>query len=150
MQQSGTMNLDMSTKLVRLHMFGGEHNIFKFGGCDLRHMKQYMDFSASFRKTRYPGLPSGKDTVIYLDNVGGNKQERAKNINTIAIEISNIIMVFTSELLIGMIYQEITTEWPSGMVHMVSDLLFKKYVPQDMVSKIELRGVINYVGINKE
>ena len=58
------------------------------------------------------------------------------------IEIANIIMDFWSESLIGVVYQERTTKWPSGLAHMVVDALFKKYILQDLVSKIDLRRTL--------
>ena len=67
-----------------------------------------------------------------------------------AIAIANLTTAFTSESLIGMIYQARTTKWPCGLAHMVVDALFKKYVPQDLVSKIELRRALNAVRMKKE
>ena len=67
-----------------------------------------------------------------------------------AIAITNITMSFTSELLIGMVYQARTTEWNSGLAHMVVYVLFKKYFLQYLVSKIELRRALNAVSIKKE
>ena len=58
------------------------------------------------------------------------------------IEIANITMDFWSESLIGVVYQERTTKWPSGLAHMVLDTLFKKYILQDLVSKIDLRRTL--------
>ena len=66
-----------------------------------------------------------------------------------AIAIANLTIAFTSELLIGMVYQERTTNWPSGLEHMVMDALFKKIVPQDLVSKVELRRALNAVNMKK-
>ena len=67
----------------------------------------------------------------------GKKQEKQKKMNVITI--SNITMAFTSECLIGIVYQSRTTKWSRGLEHMVKDALFKKHFPQDLVSKIELR-----------
>ena len=67
-----------------------------------------------------------------------------------AIAIANLTIAFTSELLIGMVYQERTTNWPSGMPHTLVDASFNKYIPQYLVSKIKLRRALNAVSMNKE
>eukprot|EP00957_Ditylum_brightwellii_P058357 4424964-Ditylum_brightwellii.AAC.1 len=54
-------------------------------------------------------------------------------------------MAFTSELLIGMVYAAMTTDWPSGLASKIVVVLHKKYAPQDIVAKIELRRALNSV-----
>ena len=63
--------------------------------------------------------------------------------------IANITMAFTIEMLLGMVYQGITTVWPSGLADTVVDALFKKYVLQDLVYNTELRRELDASRMNK-
>ena len=147
-QESRNTNIDISTKSVRMPTFGGKHKYFQVWWMQFTEYAAVYGFASSVRKTIDPDFPSGKDTVINLATTEGKKQEKSNNMNVIVI--TNITMDFTSESLTGMVYQARTTEWPSGLVHMVVDALFKKYVLQDLVSKIELRRALNSASTNKE
>eukprot|EP00957_Ditylum_brightwellii_P178097 13565570-Ditylum_brightwellii.AAC.1 len=59
-------------------------------------------------------------------------------------------MAFTAECLIGMIYGDITTAWPTGKVCLVVVALHKKYVPKDLVSKIEMKCELNAIATKKD
>ena len=132
--------MDISTKSVRLPKFGGDHKYFQVWWMWFIAYVVVYGFATIVRKTRDTNFPSGKDTVINSATTEGKKQQKAKNMNM--IEIANIIMDFWSESLIGVVYQERTTKWPSGLAHMVVDALFKKYILQDLVSKIDLRRTL--------
>ena len=67
-----------------------------------------------------------------------------------AIAIANLTMAFINESLKGMVYQSITTHWPSGMAHMVVDALLNKYVPQDLVFNIDFCKSLNAAIMKKE
>ena len=128
------MSMDMSTNSVRLPTFGGDHKDFQVWWMRFTEYAAVYGFYASVQKTRYPDFLSGEDTVINLANTEGKKKEKSKNMNVIVI--TNITMSFTSESLIGMVYQAITTKWNSGLAHMVVYVLFNKYFLHDLVSKI--------------
>ena len=51
-------------------------------------------------------------------------------------------MAFTSEAAIGLVYKTMSTKWPSGLAHLVVAALFKKYQPQDTITRVELRQVL--------
>ena len=121
---------------VRLPAFSGEHKNFQvwwwmiFSAYAAIH-----GFAQSVRKTRDPDLPATEDASINVKTDDGKKQLKAKKLNVIAI--ANLTMSFTSEALIGMVYSEMIDEWPTGVASNVVWVQFKKYCPQDLVSKIE-------------
>ena len=137
----------MSMKSARLPKFGGEHKYLQVLWMLFKAYLAVYGFSASVWKTRDPDFPSGKDNVIYSDTTEGEKQEKAKKMNAIAI--TNLTTDFTSESLIGMVYQAITTEWPSELEHTLVDTLLKKYIPQYLVYKIELHRALNAISMKK-
>ena len=49
----------------------------------------------------------------------------------------------------GMVCKASTTEWPSGCADLVIDAMFKKYVPQDIMSRVELRRAMNKIRMKK-
>ena len=63
---------------------------------------------------------------------------------------ANITMTFTNESLIGVVYQAMTSNGTSGLDHMLVDMLIKIYVPQDMVSNIDLCRALNSLSMKKE
>ena len=146
-KEARNMIMDMSTKSVWLPTFGGEHKYLQLWWMLFTAYATVYGFYASIRKTRYPDLPNVEDTIINLATTEGKKQKKENKINVISI--TNITMACTSGSLIGIVYHAIQTEWPSGQVHMVVDTLLNRYVPQDMVSNIELRRSLNAVSTKK-
>ena len=68
------MNMEMSTKSVRLRTFGGEHTYFQVWLMRFTAYAAVYGVAASVCKTTYPDFPSGEDTVINLDTKEGKKQ----------------------------------------------------------------------------
>eukprot|EP00957_Ditylum_brightwellii_P075761 5757855-Ditylum_brightwellii.AAC.1 len=50
----------------------------------------------------------------------------------------------------GLIYAAITNDWPTGLAYKVVVALHKKYAPNDLISKVELRHELNAVLMKKE
>jgi hypothetical protein len=59
-------------------------------------------------------------------------------------------MVFTSEGTMGLVYKAMNANWPNGLAHLVIKGLFKKYRPQDTVTLMELRQMLNKIGMKKD
>jgi hypothetical protein len=85
-------------------------------------------------------LPSSEDDVLDEDD---KKKIAAKRRNSVAM--ANLSMAFTSEASMGLIYKSMSKEWPNGLTHLVIKALFKKYHPDDTISKVELRQRLNGV-----
>eukprot|EP00957_Ditylum_brightwellii_P127420 9716540-Ditylum_brightwellii.AAC.2 len=59
-------------------------------------------------------------------------------------------MAFTTESLMGIVYWAIDTDWPCGLAQQVVVSLQERYMPQDMVLKIELCCKMNAIVMKKE
>jgi hypothetical protein len=49
----------------------------------------------------------------------------------------------------GLVFKAKTTEWPDGLAHLVVSALFKKYQPQDTITRVELRQQLSAVKMKK-
>ena len=47
----------------------------------------------------------------------------------------------------GMIYKAVTTEYPGGLAHLVVQALFKKYEPDDKITRVEMRELLAKVSM---
>ena len=92
-------------------------------------------------------MPQSQAEVLDETSKAGKKKVAAKNHNEVAMV--NLVMVFMSETMMGLVYKATTTEWPSRLAHLVVKGLFKKYQPQDMVMLVELRQMLNKIMMKK-
>jgi hypothetical protein len=60
---------------------------------------------------------------------------KAKKRNAIAM--ANLNMAFTSEMTMGLVYKAQTEEWPGGLAYLVVAVLKAKYMPGDVITKVE-------------
>ena len=49
----------------------------------------------------------------------------------------------------GLVYKAMSTNWPNGLAHLVVKGLFKKHQPQDTVTLVELRQMLNKITMKK-
>ncbi len=92
-------------------------------------------------------LPSSDLVVIDLTTDAGKMISAAKERNSLAM--ANLTMAFETDNLFGMIYKTMSTDWPGGLAHEVVVLLFNKYSPDDRISRVELRKMLNGVSIKE-
>jgi hypothetical protein len=90
-------------------------------------------------------LPSSDLVVIDLTTDAGKMISAAKERNSLAM--ANLTMEFETENLFGLIYKTMSTDWPAGLAHEVVVQLFSKYSPDDRISRVELRSMLNGVSI---
>eukprot|EP00957_Ditylum_brightwellii_P136324 10396624-Ditylum_brightwellii.AAC.1 len=92
-----------------------------------------------------PNLPCSEYKILDTATTDGALAAKAVKMNVVAM--CNFTMAFTTEALIGVIYASMTDEWPTGKANTVVMLLHEKFVPKDLVSKIELRRQLNGISI---
>jgi hypothetical protein len=54
-------------------------------------------------------------------------------------------MAFVTGELLGMIYKAMSKVWPAGLEYQVVELLFNKLSPDDRISRVDLRTMLNTV-----
>jgi len=136
-----------SEKSVRLPTFDGEHKKFQLWWTRFKAYAMVYKFSEALIVGGEAYLPGGEGTTIDETTEDGKKQALAKKRNAIAV--ANLSMAFTTEGTMGIIYKSMTSEWPSGLAHLVVASLMKKYRPQDTITRVELRQMLNRVSMKK-
>jgi hypothetical protein len=61
--------------------------------------------------------------------------------------MANSTMAFETESLIGMICKSMSNDWPAGLAHKVVVQLFNKYSPDNRISRVELRTMLNGISM---
>jgi hypothetical protein len=98
-------------------------------------------FAQALGDAAEPDLPASDATVIDETTDIGKRQAAAKQRNSIAMAC--LTMAFTTDAAMSVVFKAKTTEWPGGLAWMVMDMMRKKYSPQDLVTRAELRNKLN-------
>jgi hypothetical protein len=87
-------------------------------------------------------MPLNEAEVLDESDITHKKEIAAKRRNAVAM--ANFSMAFTSEGTMGLILKAMTAERPSRLAALVIKGLFKKYQPQDTVTRVELSASSNF------
>ena len=112
-----------TAKSLPLPLFDGETTKFKGWWMRFRAYATIKNFSLAIQRTKEADLPDKEDEDVSADN----KKRLAKQRNLMAI--SCLTMAFQDDALLNILEQSETSDWPSGLVYIVIDELFKKYKP---------------------
>jgi hypothetical protein len=93
-------------------------------------------------------MPDHESDDPDLTTSKGKNQIAAKKRNAAAM--ANLTMAFNSEATMGLVFKAKTQDWPSGLAHLVVSALFKKYQPQDTITRVELRQRLSAVRMKKK
>ena len=89
-------------------------------------------------------MPLNEAEVLDESNDAHKKKIAVKKRNAVAM--ANLLMPFTSEGTMGLVYKAMSANWPNGLVHQVVKELFKKYT----VTLIKLRQMLNKISMKKD
>jgi hypothetical protein len=128
-------------KSVRMPTFSGTEGEFQIFWVRYRVYAEVNDFAQAL--VFDPDMPSDNTVLIDETTAEGKLQKAAVKRNKIAM--ANFTMAFTSEGAMSLIYQAETREWPNGLASLVTDALKAKHMPQDTVTRVELRQMLNKV-----
>jgi hypothetical protein len=59
--------------------------------------------------------------------------------------MANLTMAFETECLLGMIYKAMSNDWQAGLAHLVVVQPFKKFSPDNRISRVKLRSMLKSV-----
>ena len=140
----------VETKSVKLPTFDGTKNKFQMWWVRFMAYATVCKFNAALQVNGEHDLPESEATVVVDTATDQNASARAgaaRKRNAVAM--ANLSMAFTTESLMGLIYKSMTMEYPGGLAHLVVKALFAKYQPQDIVTCVELRQMLNKVSMKK-
>jgi hypothetical protein len=130
-------------KLVRMLTFSGTEGEFQIVWVRYRAYAEVHDFAQAL--VLDPDMPSSNAILIDTDTAEGKLQKAAVKRNKIAM--ANFTMAFTSEGTMSLIYQAETRDRPNGLASLVTGALKAKFMPQDTVTRVELRQMLNKVSM---
>jgi hypothetical protein len=93
-------------------------------------------------------LPASDSEAIDESTDDGKKKSAAKKRNAIAMV--HLLMAFTKESMMQLIYKAKSKAWPGGLVHEVVKGLFNKYRSIDMMTLVELRQTLGKVWMKQK
>jgi hypothetical protein len=101
----------------------------------------------AFAAVREVTQAAKEDAVMDNSTDVGKLQSAAVRRNAVAM--ANLTMGFTSEATMILVHKAMTAEWPTGLAHLAVAAMFKKSRPQDAVTRVELRKVLNDIKMKK-
>jgi hypothetical protein len=81
-----------------------------------------------------------EDSTVDESTAAGKALGAAMKRNALAM--ANLTMAFTNETTMGLVWKAMNDDWPGGLAHLVVAALFKKYQPQDTITRVELRQML--------
>ena len=132
---------------LELPTFDGTPAKFQMWWTRFKAYAAVMGFLPAIQIVKEVNMPTDESEEIDETQEEGKKKAAAKRRNALAV--ANLTMAFTTEATICLVYESVTEEWPSGLAHRIVDALFKKYQPQDTMTKVELRQQLNKVSLKK-
>jgi hypothetical protein len=106
-------------------------------------------FSKALGADKESAMPASEDATIAEDSDAVKLQLKAKNRNANAVAQST--MAFITETAIAFIYEGmVDADWPGGLAYLVMKAIKRKHMlPDDTVSKVELRRQLNGISMKK-
>ena len=141
------MDSDNSRARVRLPELNGAHKNFQVWWTRFVAHAAAMKFMQALKIGGDANMPTTEATVIVETADVGKLQAKAAQRNAVAM--ASLTMAFTSKATIGLVHEAMTDEWPSGLAHLVVAASFKKHRPQDTITRVELRQVLNAIKMKK-
>ena len=123
-------------KSVKLPTFDGSREGFHVWWTRFTAYALYYKFGSCLKPTAEAHLPTKEEE----DSNDTNEQKAARRRNILAV--FNLTLAFKTNGLLGMINKAKTTNWPSGKAHKIVEALYRKYRPDDLVARAELRKAL--------
>lgn len=133
------------TKSVRVPQFSGAHKDFQVWWARWMAFASLYRFVQACKPEIEKDMPKSEDEELDETTDEGKKAAAAKKRNAAAM--ANFTMAFTSEGTMGMVFNSMSMAWPGGLAWKVVRALFAKYAPQDTISRVELRKMLNNVSM---
>jgi hypothetical protein len=130
-------------KLVHMPTFNGTEGEFQTFWVRYRAYAEVHDFARALVTDH--DMPSSNVVLIDETTPTEKLQKAAVKRNTIAM--ANFTMAFTTEGTISLIYKAETSAWPNGLASLVTNVSKAKYMPNDTVTRVELRQMLNKVSM---
>jgi hypothetical protein len=96
------------------------------------------NFHKGITKKKNADLPDTENGLFDSDAKVLKQHEEAIELNAITVAYLTIALEKTNKLM-AIIHKSKSKEWPTGQAHLIINELFRKFAPDDMVSKVEMK-----------
>jgi hypothetical protein len=129
-------------KSLKLPLFDGTAAKFQIWWVRFKAFASCSGFSKALGDTMETAMPA----IAVTDDGVLNKKAKERN----QLAFAQLTMLFTTESTMTFIYEGMTDpDWPSGLAYLVVKALKRKYMPEDIIFKVELRRRMNGIKMKK-
>jgi hypothetical protein len=132
----------VSARTARLPEFDGTHASFQIWWVRFAAFAMVHHFVQALAIGGEPLMPAKDTDAVDETTADGKLIMKAKERNARAM--ANLTLAL-NEVTMGIVYEAMTDAYIGGLAHLVIKGLFKKYQPQDIMSKVELRTMLNNI-----
>jgi hypothetical protein len=142
----------MNNELIRssqggIPTFDGSANNYTIWWAKFKAFATLNGFSEAIQTEPNPDMPKKYTDSIDISTEDGKRQYGAKRMNDMAI--SSLTVAFNKEGIMRLFSKAKTKEWPEGLAYLVVLELNKKFKPNDIITKVEMRQKLNQVNMKK-
>ena len=138
----------VAIRSVRMPVFDGTHTTFQVWWMRFTIFTIVHRFKASISpEGAEEDLPATEAAVIPAGTDGAPARAAVRR-NSVAY--ANLSLALNSEQLVRILVASQTTDWPSGLAWRVVQALHRRFKPTDIISKIELRRMLNQISMSRK
>ena len=138
----------VAIRSLRMPVFDGTHATFQVWWMRFTAFAIVHRFKAAISPEGAENdLPATEATVIPVGTDGAPARAAVRR-NSVAY--ANLSLALNSEQLVRILVAGQTTAWPSGLVWRVLQALHRRFKPADIISKIELRRMLNQISMSRK
>ena len=142
------MELRISEKVAKLPTFDGTKSKFAMWWRRFLAYAKVNKFSKALIVGGNPNLPATDGVTIDATTETGKLEVIAKSRNNL-VAVASFTMAFETEEVMAYINPRTTVDWPDGLASEIVKSLLNEYMPEDLMSKIEMRRELNKTKMKK-
>jgi hypothetical protein len=142
----------MDKELVRINQgsiptFNGSSNKYTMWWTKFNAYANVNGFSDAIGEKPNPDMPTSWFEEIDLITETGKIQFLAKKMNNLAM--ASFTMAFRREGIMRLVSKAKAKKWPERLAYLVAQELNKKFKPNDIISKVEMRQKLNHISMKR-
>ena len=126
-------------------MFDGKDEDYMMWWVRFQAYAEVKMFASALQDGGEPSLPKKHDDVLDMATDAGKKSYAALKHNNVAM--ATMTMAFSTQGLMNLIAKAKDNKFPMGRAHLVAEALKDKYMPKDIVTKVELQMALNQISM---
>ena len=128
-------------------VFAGKAEEFQIWWTRFKAFASVQGFASALSDQAESDLPATEATPLATGDAGDNQRATIKRNN---LAVANLTMAFQTDALMGLVYKACDDDWPAGQAWKIVGALKHKYMPDDRISRVELRKALTSVTMRKD